>query len=610
MQEEKTIIFNSGAGNVLIENKLSHFQNSIFDPNYLNPIKNHSITPREIYMDVNFKNPICPENNAFPSLICVPYFHLAQKSPYEIDDFKLEFFYNVHKYYLDTAKKYTMLDLFTEWSAKEKLAIKTRKLYNDQLGEDHVPLYTDSELATTTNFLKDTGSSIIFGQHAIEENYEIRENEKTMLLFHFKFAEKLGIENQIEKTAYINQEKYYMLLPDSEPIEVSHENKGLLFETPKILQVKCKNISSYPSDSEYCKTIGVININKKNEYSAFHHTFKGNDFYPLESKVNKDFEVLVTNEHGKRIQIYQGVPTILTVSVIEGKMENEENIICTSRKSIVHPHNNPTEFTSILAKPYIFNKEWKVALSAVIVKNDFKYDSNLIFQFSYTQFDPKGDELVRRTVKIDENVKTIKEIFEKFTEVLNRHVDDDNPDEENSHKVGFVRVSSKGILTIRFNFATKFSFTPHLAMVLGITNHPFDSATIDYHSESVKLEIGFENSILTGGIFIASTPIDFNFNLNQKFMFITMDAIKDVPVGDGNGRVLKIVSLSNEEQGDYVKKDFDILDWHPLEYHHIQSIKFKLLAQSGSLLKIRNSADYCVSWLQLIFKKFPKTDTL
>ena len=110
MQGEKRIIFNSGAGNA-IENKHAHFRNYLFATNYLNPLKNHSITPRLIHMDLNFKNPICPINNAFPSLICVPIAHLQRKSENRYNapgDFKLQFFYNIHKYYLNTAKKYSI----------------------------------------------------------------------------------------------------------------------------------------------------------------------------------------------------------------------------------------------------------------------------------------------------------------------------------------------------------------------------------------------------------------------------------------------------------------------------------------------------------------------
>ena len=64
---------------------------------------------------------------------------------------------------------------------------------------------------------------------------------------HFQFAEKLGIENQMDSTTNINQEKYYMFIPlhktgVTKSIEVSLENKGLLFETPNILQIQYRNV--------------------------------------------------------------------------------------------------------------------------------------------------------------------------------------------------------------------------------------------------------------------------------------------------------------------------------------------------------------------------------
>ena len=42
-------------------------------------------------------------------------------------------------------------------------------------------------------------------------------------------------------------------------------------------------------------------------------------------------------------------------------------------------------------------------------------------------------------------------------------------------------------------------------------------------------------------------------------MFIEMDAIKDVPNGNQNGKLLKIVPLSKETSGCYVTHDFEIL---------------------------------------------------
>ena len=613
----KPIIFSSGAGNVLIKNRLTHFQNALYKDDYLDPTKNHSIIPRQLMIELNFKNPICPVNNSFPSLICVPYVHLVN-STLETDftnyEFRLETFYNIHKYYIKPSKRYTIEGLFSEWSEREELAVNTRKRYNEELN-----VYENDEfLIATTRFLKNTRNSVIFGQHAVEENYQIPETEKIVLFFHFKFAKKLKIEDQMDGISHINEEKYYMLMPRSgvgsvqKSIEISHDHKGLLFKIPHIIQVQCANISSYPFDADYCKTIATINVTDEDNYSSLHYTFKGNNFFHLENKLNKNFEILLTDERNKKLRLYDGTPTILAVDVIEDEMEDQQPIMCSSRITEIHPENTPTEFTSILATPLNIDSEWKVALTGIIFKNDFKYDSTYNFQFTYEQYD--HDEVLQftRTVKIGSQVKSVQEIFETLDWALKEHVEEDiEKSGNNGRQIGSVLVSREGILTIYFSMATRISFTPHLAMILGVINSTFESTTINYNEESINYEIGFVtpiNPTPTGGTFMGSTPIDFDFDLDQKFCFIEADIITEVAVGSGFGNVLKIISLSNEKKGEFVKKDFDILDWHTLKSHYIQNINFKLLAQSGSLLKMRDTsaADYSISWIQLLFKKFPK----
>ena len=111
METEKRIVFNSSVENINICNELAHFQNSLFSKNYLDPLKNYAITPRQIYIDLSFKNPVCPVNNAFRSCICVPRVHFAKKLEEQSEaghpngeGIKLNMFYNIHKFYLNTEK--------------------------------------------------------------------------------------------------------------------------------------------------------------------------------------------------------------------------------------------------------------------------------------------------------------------------------------------------------------------------------------------------------------------------------------------------------------------------------------------------------------------------
>ena len=643
MEDEKRIVFNSSVGNIKIYNELAHFQNSLFDKNYLNPLLAYKLTPRQIYMDLNFKNPVCPVNNAFPSLICVPRGHFDKKIKAQSENVvKLNMFNNIHKYYVKPTKKYTMRELFDEWNSKEKIGIKTKKKYNEIQGDIK---YKEKDLILTTTFLKKTTDSIIFGQHPIEESYEISEDDKTLLLFHFKFVEKLNIQhNDLGASMDIDGEKYYMLMPlnnihNSRKIEVSLENQGLLFETPKILQIKCENIKAYPFNESFTKSIGVVNLKENNGSSSFHHTFKGNQFYPVESKLNETWEISIADEHGSILELYEGTPTILEISAIpiQGKMENAINVTCNSEISKFHPKNSPTDFTTVLNTPLFLDRDWRVALSSITFKNNFKFDSNFVFQFSYTQFDKRGRAIIKRNnIKIDENVQTVREIYEIFKKILKKHNPQNDEDEiheseesqpenildneitinvkkrdRSTAKVGNVDLSEDGIMTILFKRATVLKLTPHLAMILGVNNNPFERNIENYNQESVTIEVGLgqnSNNQSTGGVYIASIPINFNFNIKQKFMFVEMNVIKNVCIGNGNAKIVKIIPLSLESFGQYVTTDFDNLDYHPLENHHLHNIEFKLLSQSGSVMKSHDEKDYNNTWIQLIFKKMTKND--
>ena len=629
MENDKRIVFNSSVNNVAIQNKLSHFQNSLFDDSYLPPDKNYAITPRQIFMDLNFKNPICPVNNAFPSFICVPLKHLINKAGEYLDNLNLDYFYNVHKFYLNTSKKYTIKELYKEWKAKEVLAIKVKRIFKKELDEiefelKYGELYPERDLQTTTTCLTETNDSIVFGQHAVEEGYEVKEEEKTVLFFHYKFAENLGIDTTFAKVKEIDNEKYFLFMPLNKKstgyfhgkylnptITVNKKNKGLLFKTPNILQIKCENIKAYPHDSKFTKTIGVIKLNSENKYSSFSHTFKGNEFYPLENKLNETWEIKITDENNSRIKLYQGTPTILEISAIETNMENELNIKCTSEISEIYPNNCPTEFTSQQAQPIEISSithEWQVALSSITFKNHFKMDSNFHFKFSYYCYDMDLNMVCfLKHFAIQET--SVEGILKKFKKKLATTIDVVKKRHTRSSRAPIGKVLLEGgMLSINFQQATKITFTPHLAMVLGLDKNNYDSDT-DYTKESVQYEIGITantNNDHTGGLVSGLRPVDYSFNLTPKFMFVEMDAIKDIPIGNQNGKILKIVPLSKETEGCYVTEEFKHLDFHPLERHHLQKIDFKLRAQSGSLLQAHRTNDFNTTWMQLVFRKFPK----
>ena len=89
-------------------------------------------------------------------------------------------------------------------------------------------------------------------------------------------------------------------------------------------------------------------------------------------------------------------------------------------------------------------------------------------------------------------------------------------------------------------------------------------------------------------------------------MFLESNILKEMPVGNGSGKILKIIPLSTQNPKAYTTVEFEKLDYHPLQYHHLQKIDFKLRSQSGSLLQMRDSNAYNTTWVHLIFKRFAR----
>ena len=158
---DKNIILLSGENDVYIKNNQTHFQNQLFEHNYLDPETSYSITPKLISIDLQFVNPACAIDPDYPAFITSPISRISKiwkslnthmgleprrninsTSKSEIiqnesnhyqwiasdeneDNSKilkeiklpLESFHTAHKFYLNRKKKYKIEELYDEWLA-------------------------------------------------------------------------------------------------------------------------------------------------------------------------------------------------------------------------------------------------------------------------------------------------------------------------------------------------------------------------------------------------------------------------------------------------------------------------------------------------------------
>ena len=69
---DKKVILISDKDEINIKNNQSSFKNQLYQHNYLDPETSYSITPKLISIDLEFRNPACPENSDYPEFIACP----------------------------------------------------------------------------------------------------------------------------------------------------------------------------------------------------------------------------------------------------------------------------------------------------------------------------------------------------------------------------------------------------------------------------------------------------------------------------------------------------------------------------------------------------------
>ena len=189
----------------------------------------------------------------------------------------------------------------------------------------------------------------------------------------------------------------------------------------------------------------------------------------------------------------------------------------------------------------------------------------------------------------------------------------------------------------RLRFVFKFNLTieiqPHLANILGFTNvcrgfthigekgteyttsydilqiPLLEAAPRDFrkfrflkHMEDAVIEVSSDDN--RGGTYTCSVPINKEYQIEQKMIFIQSNIVKTTPVGNGNGKILKTIVA--KKTGVYEENNFyDKPEFVPLQHDTFQTIDIKFTSLSGDELICKdpnNTTTHC----HLLIRRFKK----
>ncbi len=648
---DKNIILLSGEQDIFIKNKNNHFQNQLLKHNYLDPETSYCISPKVISIDLQFANPACANHPDYPAFIACPLNQIMSmweslhghmrirpvlndsniykwktidENGESIDlkniNFPLESFYTVHKYYLNRRKKYKMTELFDEWHDRE---------------------ITYKSLATTTppiekeDIIKKDADYVVFGH---VENEPV---DETVLFFHENFVssvhseEFLVLNNADREWVFdgnlkIGDEKYYYYVINiiRSGIKFSISDQSLCYQTPQIIKIICKNVTSIISNNTFSQMIGLLSINPEMHHEQIHHTFKGQEYYLLQHRISDIFEIELLDEKDQKIRIDEGLPTVLELGV-KKIMDPDLNIQVKSSDNQFFD-NTPTNFKVHLINSLQLTNEYKCALSSITYKNNFKYDSAFKFYFVCYEIGEYEEIISRSKIVVGANSKSTEEIlsdFEQKMKVLQNS--------KNTPLLDANIFNSNGLIFMSFTAQIIVCFSYHLAHILGVmanfTNVEEKSKIVAYHEQAIadlrlanlKQTNGKINEIENptdviiklgnagyGGRYIGARPIDKQYKIQQEFLFITADFVKPLAIGNGEAKIIKTISIPKNTTDDFVTMNFDNLDFHPLHYYNFQTLGFALVSLTGEQLQVRDESveeekKYNETHLSLVFKHFP-----
>ena len=122
------------------------------------------------------------------------------------------------------------------------------------------------------------------------------------------------------------------------------------------------------------------------------------------------------------------------------------------------------------------------------------------------------------------------------------------------------------------------------------------------HMENAVIEVSSDDN--RGGTYTCSVPINKEYQIEQKMIFIQSNIVKSTPVANGNGKILKTIVA--KKPGVYEENNFyDKPEFVPLQHDTFQTIDIKFTSLSGDELICKdpnNTTTHC----HLLIRRFKK----
>ena len=491
---DKKLILISGASDVKIKNSQSNFQNYLHDRFYLDQsVRPLGLSLDSISVDFQFKNPVCSIDEKYPQLIVAEvgdfkkdddalikpiivkrdvhsedeHLHFLLKERYHDGKNSLSpFDFKNEKFYLKSDKRYTLTDLYNEWTPKQNSVYKNIRK-NNIFGGQFMKIYENSFWFGDYERRSQRGS--------YKERTPYALSEALIFFFHEKFFNALDISSNNALThdgeyTFNNEKYFYFINFQRHGMMLKTDDPGLYFKTPNLMKIVCKQITMIEDDNKHSQVIATAAINEEDKFKHKEYKFNGEETFPIQSISNDHIEILLLDENNERIILANSLPTVVTLNV--KMLKNDEFHIRFSSDNKKYPSNTPTNFKYLMNAPAMLNEEYHVALVSTNFKNEFLPDKSFDFYFKYYVYDDDGASGREKKISLNENCLNANDIYRNFISKINELRD------YQGHSIIKANENNDGILTFTYHRNASFTFSYHLTRILGIREQNYQVSQI------------------------------------------------------------------------------------------------------------------------------------
>jgi hypothetical protein len=185
---------------------------------------------------------------------------------------------------------------------------------------------------------------------------------------------------------------------------------------PINIVIELDQVSPIISSNGYNKKIASLPFKKTSK--GFHYEFKGREFFQLDDGIVSRFRVKLKNEKDELLNLQEGQPTIIVLSLRKKNMASFPIIISSTDSRELFPNNNNATFKTKLPHPISCNGKWEVAISSVHMVGYLDKSHNFLGFESQLAIKTSDEEDVRIAPIIKKPIHVEEDIISMLTETL------------------------------------------------------------------------------------------------------------------------------------------------------------------------------------------------